>query len=229
MRLRYSPLYPSQRTSSGAAPRTPIEAGGRRPISIFPSTRLSAVLPFDALLLLALLPADDAPLVGRIRDGDHAAFQAFFEQHHRALLAFLARRGVPDGVADDLVQQAFVHLWEHRDRLDPLRSARAYLFRIAYTRALNHFRDTARLDSIPDESVGAREPDAASYALTRDAVEAAIAALPEKRRAVFELCFLQELTHREAAAVLGISPKTVEHQMGHALKTLREKLRAFAE
>lgn len=181
------------------------------------------------LLLLALQPPDDAALVGRIRDGDHGAFRTFFERHHGALLAFLYRRNVPDAVADDLVQQAFVHVWEHRARLDPRRSARAYLFRIAYTKALNHFRDTARLTGEPDDVAMAAGDDPASLALAQEAVAAAIAALPEKRRAVFELCFLQELTYREAADVLGLSVKTVEHQMGHALKALRARLRAFVE
>ncbi len=189
------------------------------------------MLPPVFFLLLALHApdADDARLAGRIRDGDHAAFRLFFERHHDALLAFLRRRHVPDAVADDLVQHAFVKLWEGRARLDPLRSARAYLYRIAYTRALNHFRDTARLEGDPEAVARTAEPDAASLALVEDALAAAIAALPEKRRAVFELCFVEGLTHAEAAAALGISPRTVEHQMAHALKALRARLAPFAE
>lgn len=188
------------------------------------------MLPFDALLLLALQRPDDAALVARIRKHDHAAFRTFFERHHAALLSFLARRGLPDAVADDLVQQAFVHLWEHRERLDPARSARAYLYRIVHSKALNHFRDTARLEEIPEEGIlDFSEADAASLAAVQEAVAAAIRALPEGRRAVFELCFLQELTYREAAEALGLSIKTVEHQMGHALKALRARLRVFVE
>ncbi len=185
--------------------------------------------PFLVLLALHTPDPDAARLAARIRDGDHAAFRAFFDEHHGALLAFLHRRRVPLAVADDLAQQAFVYVWEHRATIDTGRSLRAYLYRIAYTRALNHVRDTARLDASPDEWEGTPEGDAASLALVEEAVGNAIAELPERRRAVFELCFLQGLTHREAADALGISPKTVEHQMGHALKFLRERLRAFVE
>ncbi len=195
---------------------------------IFPAPPFCHV-PLDFLLLLALaLPsADDADLARRIREGDHEAFRLFFERHHAALLAFLHRRRVPDAVADDLVQQAFVSLWEKRMHIDPDRSLRAYLFRIAYTRALNHFRDTARLDGDVDVQAAPHEGDAASLALAQEAVAKAVAALPERRRAVFELCFVEGMTYREAAEALDISPKTVEHQMGHALKTLREQLAAF--
>ena len=55
----------------------------------------------------------------------------------------------------------------------------------------------------------------------------AVEALPERRRAVFELCFLQELTYREAAEALGISIKTVENQMGHALKAIRKAMEGY--
>ncbi len=182
------------------------------------------------VLLLAALapPPDDGALVARIRAGDARAFAAFFDAHHAEVLRFLAHRGVDAAVADDLAQNAFVHVWEHRADLDPTRSARALLFRIAYTRALNHFRDTRRLTSdVPDVPTSDRA-DAASEAQLRDALAAAVAALPPRRREVFELCFTAGLTHREAADALGLSPKTVEHQMGYALKTLRERLAAFA-
>ncbi len=187
------------------------------------------------LLLAALLDGasvsdEDRALVERIRAGDHRAFRSFFDRHHAGLLRYLAHRGVSDEVADDLAQAAFVYLWEHRADLDPARSIRAYLFRIAHTRALNHFRDTARLVYDLPEDVGlahAPESDAAESALLHEALAAAVAELPERRRAVFELCFGQGLSHREAAEALGLSPKTVEHQMGYALKTLRARLERF--
>ncbi len=55
-------------------------------------------------------------------------------------------------------------------------------------------------------------------------VQAAVETLPERRRAVFELCILQGLTYAEAADALDISRKTVENHMGYALKAVREHL-----
>ncbi len=197
------------------------------------------LLPSDlVLLLLALQPAagpDERALAERIRDGDRASFRVFFDLHHGRLYGFLRRRGVAPAVCDDLVQTAFVAVWERRAQIDPSRSLRALLYRIAYTRALNHFRDTSRLEPLGDldDLTGAPGYDAAApdrdtaAGLVERQLHRAVAALPERRRAVFEMCFLQELTYREAAEVLGIEVKTVENQMGRALKSIRASLSAL--
>ncbi|MDQ7039897.1 MAG: RNA polymerase sigma-70 factor [Rhodothermus sp.] len=186
------------------------------------------------LLLLARQGAvgvlDDAALARRIRDGDQQAFRQFFERYYAFLLHYLERMGVSPEVAEDLVQQAFLAIWERRAQIDPNRSLRAFLFRIGHNRALNHFRNTRRLSreelpELKDPAPGAdRRTDAT---LLQARLREAIARLPERRRAVFELCFLQELTYREAAEVLGISPKTVENQMAQALRQLRAALADF--
>ncbi|SHK57286.1 RNA polymerase sigma factor [Rhodothermus profundi] len=193
----------------------------------------------DATLGLLLLLArqgtvgvlDDAELARRIRAGDQQAFRLFFERYYAFLLHYLERMGVPSAVAEDLVQQAFLAVWERRAQIDPNRSLRAFLFRIGHNRALNHFRDTRRLSQqaelpeLSDPAPGADRQTDAGFLQAR--LQEAIARLPERRRAVFELCFLQELTYREAAEVLGISPKTVENQMAQALRQLRAALSDF--
>lgn len=174
---------------------------------------------------------DDAELARRIREGDRQAFRLFFDRYHVFLLHYLERMGLASEVAEDFVQQAFLAIWERRAQIDPNRSLRAFLFRIGHNRALNHFRDTRRLslaadlpelpDPIPEAD---RQTD---VAFLRARLEKAIAQLPKRRRVVFELCFLQDLTYQEAAEVLGISPKTVEHQMAQALQQLRAALADF--
>lgn len=193
----------------------------------------------DATLGLLLLLAhqgsvgmlDDTELARRIRKGDRQAFRHFFERYYAFLLHYLERMGVNSAVAEDLVQQAFLIIWERRAQIDPNRSLRAFLFRIGHNRALNHFRDTRRLSQegelpeMADPSPGADRQVEATLLQAR--LREAIACLPERRRAVFELCFLQGLTYREAAEVLDISPKTVENQMTQALRQLRTALADF--
>lgn len=186
------------------------------------------------LFLLALQPdrdLDDEALARRIREGDEAAFRMFFERYHERLHGYLRRRGIAQAMADDLVQQAYVLLWEKRQSLEPGRSIRSLLFTIAHNRALNHFRDTRRFDDSAeptDRAIRAPSPEeSTSFSLLRQHLDDAIERLPERRRAVFELCFMQQLTYRETAEVLGISVKTVEHQMGHAYKALRKALAAY--
>lgn len=183
-----------------------------------------------AFARLAGADLDDAVLAERIRDGDREAFRTFFERYQGTLLRYLQRRGLPEADAEDVLQQAFVALWEQRARLEPGQSVRGLLFTIGYRRALNVRRKAARLaaDAEPEGAADAPAPDAdVRHAQVQAELHRAIQALPERRRAVFELCFLEELTYREAAAVLDISVKTVENQMGHALKALRAALAPF--
>lgn len=168
---------------------------------------------------------EDAELTRRIKEGDHRAFQIFFDRYHATLFSYLRRKGLDHGATQDLVQNAFMKIWENRDAIDPGRSLRALLFRIGYTRTLNFFRDHAKFDYEHDLSArsdAAQQPqDETSYNLAQDQLQKLVETLPARRKAVFELCFLEELTYRETAETLGISIKTVENQMAHALKTIR--------
>ena len=167
---------------------------------------------------------DDAVLAKRIKEGDHVAFKQFFDRYHSSLIGYLRRRGMDAEEAEDIVQNAYIFIWERRSEIDTSKSLRAFLFRIGYTRALNHFRDTAKFDGEADlslHSAGSSTSAATELNLTNQHLQKAIQSLPERRRAVFELCFLEDLTYREAAESLGISIKTVENQMSHALKTIR--------
>lgn len=185
------------------------------------------------IVLLAIADSaalDDPALAQRIKQGDTEAFKAFFERYHGLLYGYLRRRSLPAPACEDLIQNAFLTIWERRDEIDETKSLRSFLFKIGYTRALNYFRDNAKFaDSTQiDDAVSPAAPDhEAAYTLMTRTLQAAVASLPERRRAVFELCFLQEMTYREAADILDISIKTVENQMGHALKTIRQAMEAY--
>ena len=187
------------------------------------------------LLVLALAGSnsaglDDKKLSGLIKNGDHKAFKAFFEAHHDALYRFLVSRGTDRVVAQDLIQKAFIYIWENRHRIDETKSLRAYLFKITYTRMLNHIRDRAKFsgpDGLPENGTASNPEEFAQAQQLTEAVERAIQAMPEKRKMVFEFCFLQEFTYRETAQALDVSVKTVENHMGLALKDIRSALQVF--
>lgn len=193
-------------------------------------------LPQVQLVLLALAASgspglDDRDLSRRIKNGDHSAFRTFFDAHHEALFRFLLSKGVPGPAAEDLIQQAFLMIWEKRREIDESKSLRGYLFRIAYTRMLNHFRDRSKFtDSEPEppgDAAAVTPEDHARHKELLEAVERALEAMPEKRRMVFDFCFMQGFTYKEAAGTLDVSPKTVENHMGLALKDIRNALRDF--
>ena len=173
---------------------------------------------------------EDPDLILAIKRGDHNAFKKFFEKHHSYLYHFLLKKGISEQQAEDLVQQAFIMIWEKRAQFDETKSLKAFLFRIAYTRMLNIFRDTAKFDGNKDVAEEEGESSTDKSLETQElgaAIEASIASMPEKRQAVFRLCFIQEFTYKDAAEFLEVSVKTVENHMGLALKELRGKLEGF--
>lgn len=169
----------------------------------------------------------------KIKKGDQKAFKKFFDTHHQELFHYLRSKGVGREAAEDLIQKAFIYIWENRASIDEDKSLRAYLFRIAYTRMLNLFRDNEKFDKnseVPEEAVSFSSPDHEIHQQELNKIiESAISAMPEKRQNVFRLCFLQEFTYKEAAQFLDISVKTIENHMTLALKDLRLSLSETAE
>jgi RNA polymerase sigma-70 factor (ECF subfamily) len=171
---------------------------------------------------------DFRDLALRIRMGDHEAFRRFFEAVHQEVFRFLTGKSIREETAEDIIQQAFIWIWEHRLEIDPEKSLRAFLFRIAYTRFLNHVRDSKKMDNETildgiESNEGESDREIINQELKK-AIDKAIATMPEKRRLVFEFCYLQEMSYKEAAEVLETSVKTIENHMGLALKQLRELL-----
>jgi RNA polymerase sigma-70 factor (ECF subfamily) len=177
--------------------------------------------------------SDDSEIYLRIKNGDQKAFKTFFDKHQDELFRYLKQKGVAKEAAEDLIQKAFVYIWENRDGIDETKSLRAYLFRIAYTRMLNLFRDHSKFDKnqeVPDvaEAQNSADDDLNRKELNQT-IEKAISSMPNKRQEVFRLCFIQEFTYKEAAETLEVSVKTIENHMGLALKDLRASLSQVAK
>lgn len=168
-----------------------------------------------------------------IRKGDKRAFHKFFNAYYDQLLRFLSARGMSLAVAQDLIQNAFIYIWEHREQIEADKSLRSYLYRIAYTRMLNHIKSQKKFDSEvspgeqghslenPEEELRGKE--------LMDVVQTAVDNMPDKRKAVFELCFMQEFTYRETAEMMKISKNTVENHMTKAFKDVRSAVNVFYE
>ncbi|PWN07704.1 RNA polymerase sigma factor [Rhodohalobacter mucosus] len=183
-------------------------------------------------LALSVQPDDDTiRLFERIRTGDKKAFKEFYDKNQSALFSFLLSKGLDRGTAEDLIQQAFLIIWEKRKQIDPKKSLRSYLFTTAYNRMLNHFRDRKDTEpeyayELPSEGVNPEEKAIQSEAIRQ--MHTVLSEMPERRRSVFEFCYLQGFTHKETAEAMEVSVKTVENHMALALKDLRKALKNFS-
>jgi len=175
------------------------------------------------------LPAD---VVARVRAGDMAAFEALFRAEHAPLCGYAFRLTDDRALAEELVQDLFADLWSKRDAWRVEGSVRGYLFAAVRNRALNARRRRVLEMRWAQEEAGADTPslhnppapaDAELHAAElRAELRAALDSLPERRRAVMELRWLERLSHAEIARTLGISVKGVEIQLSRGLQSLRD-------
>ena len=172
---------------------------------------------------------DERELLVRLRQGDDAAYETIFRQWYAPLVATTAALLRDRGPAEEVVQDVLLELWRRRESLQFETSLRAYLFQASRNRALNYIR-RQRVEARGESTIvaGMPTPEAADSeareAELNIAIQSAIAGLPDRCREVFELSRIQGMKYSEIATELGISVKTVEAQMGKALRVMREKL-----
>lgn len=172
---------------------------------------------------------DDKALFERIRQGDEAAFDQLFRGWYAQLVRVAEAIMREQGPAEEVVQDVMLELWRRRESIPVPESARAYLIQSTRNRALNHLRRRkVERSGEPHITATLRSPHQAdAFAVEEEldiALRAAVAELPDRCREIFELSRMHALTYTEIAQTLGVSVKTVEAQMGKALKTLRERL-----
>jgi RNA polymerase sigma-70 factor (ECF subfamily) len=172
---------------------------------------------------------EERELLDGLRRGDDAAYDAIFRQWYAPLVAMTSALLRDQGPAEELVQDVLLELWRRREGITFETSIRAYLFQAARNRGLNYLR-RQRVEARGESTIAAAMPSpeasdrAAREAELNVAIQSAIAGLPDRCREVFELSRVQGLKYSEIALELGISVKTVEAQMGKALRVMREKL-----
>ena len=172
---------------------------------------------------------DDRALLERLKSGDQVAFDTIFRTHYAHLVAFGQSLLRDRSTAEDVAQDVMLELWRRRDSIAISESLRAYLLRATRNRSLNQLRHAnvqkrAEPQLVGEESVNATGASQLVASELRTALAAAVDELPPACREVFELSRGQGLRYAEIATTLGISIKTVESQMGKALKHLRARL-----
>lgn len=158
-------------------------------------------------------------------------FEQLFKNQYPFVCAIVHKYVADKSKVEDIAQELFAELWIKRDQISIHTSVAAYLRRMAVSRALNYLRDTKKynwddLDTVSDTpSEATYQPPEAIQRLEAEelqkSLQTAIEKLPEKCRIIFLLSRYDELSYAEIAQSLNISIKTVENQIGKALKYLR--------
>ena len=168
----------------------------------------------------------DEKLMDGVRNDDRQSFDGLFRRYYRMLVLSAIKYVVDQFVAEELVQDLFLNLWQKRKILAIAGKVKAYLFVAIKNRCLNYLKTRfARQDFVEVSETHLRvhsESADGDVAGLRKAIDQGIARLPEKCRHIFLLSRRAGMSYQEIAEELDISRKTVEAQMGIALKRLRE-------
>jgi RNA polymerase sigma-70 factor (ECF subfamily) len=166
---------------------------------------------------------------------DLQSFESLFRQYY-AMLCSYAMRFVSDrDTAEEIVQDLFFKIWEKRDTLQVRVSIKSYLFTAIHNRCLKFiehrnveakFRTTyLRRESEMDHS----QNEARDAEELQRFIDSTLNSLPERCRKIFHLSRFEALRYHEIAELLSISVKTVEANMGKALKAFRRNLKCYIE
>ena len=194
------------------------------------------------LFLFAFFDAEENDMYEAIKRGNSEAYAVFFNRNYEALYRYLKNFGLAHAEVQDLVQHSFIYIWDHRQVIDSTRSLKAYLFKIGYSRMLNYMRDQKKINhpenldffqtledgsdkDFIDSTNLDKKINEKQQRQTKQAISDAIESLAPKRQEAFRLCYLENFSYAEAAEIMGVSKKTVEHHMSLALADLREQLK----
>lgn len=150
-------------------------------------------------------------VIAAMRDGSDEAFKTIYLHYINSLYRFIKLLLGSSEDAEDIVQTTFIKLWEIRERLDPQKNIKSYLYTISRNSALDHLKAKRPSDCIDDIGYLADDTKADAELLGKETqfmVDVAIENMPRKRKEVFRM-YLQGYTYQEISEKLDISQGNV--------------------
>lgn len=172
---------------------------------------------------------DDKTLVSRIKAGDSRCFRILYEKYVSDLYYFIFQYLKSADITDDIVQDTFVRLWLHRERLDETLSVRSYLFTISYRQMLKELKRQFKNPLMHDylefmDSLAVEDRNAYDYDIYVKALSIAKENLSPRQKEIWQMSREDGLSSAEIASILSISDQVVRNQLSSSLRKIREFL-----
>lgn len=170
-------------------------------------------------------------LLIKLREGDEPAFVKIYNQYRSKVYAYALQLSKSADVAEEIVQEVFIRIWQKRAQINTALSFNAYLKKITLNHLLNHLKKVAREKTLQEQvllnidlSTRRTEDQLLEKELRKIYVEA-ISKLPAQKKLIYQLSRTDELSHDEIALQLNISKNTVKNHMVEASRFIREYVR----
>ncbi len=170
-------------------------------------------------------------IIKSLKEGDREAFSMLYKQYWEKVYHFCELYLNNREVAEDVVQEVFIKVWESREFIREDDNFKGLLFIVTRNLIFNQHRKNLNedfykmtvLSAMRNSSYDDLEEEIAAYNLG-EYIDRLIEELPERRRIIFNLSRKEHKSYKEIASQLHISQKTVENQVGEALKFLKKNI-----
>ena len=173
-------------------------------------------------------------ILRQLQTDDDTVLKSLFQQHYLSVCKSIHRLVRDKATTEDIAQGVFIKFWEKRKQLNITSSVAAYLHRMGMNEAISFLRRKKYFE--PEEVIEHAVPnnlysgeEQLLQTELQEKITEAINSLPPKCRAIFQLSRFEGLTYQQIATKLDLSIKTVENQMGKALRVLRERMKGYLE
>src|SRR5215470_6975047 len=175
---------------------------------------------------------DDHELLTLIQDGNQHAFAELVRRHTERFYRLAYRYVQGKETAEDIVQDAFLKLWENPGTWQPQRNNKftTWFYRVVVNLCLDwqmKKRPMELFDEIPLTDGQEAMDDAMIRAQEQRLLEKEIGALPERQRMALNLCFDEGLSNQEAAQIMGVNLKALQSLIMRAKTTLKDRMKAY--
>ncbi|MEM7086217.1 MAG: sigma-70 family RNA polymerase sigma factor [Bacteroidota bacterium] len=162
-------------------------------------------------------------LLTQIKNGDTQALSILYDNYSGALYGVILRMCKNEAVAQDLLQETFVKIWQKANSFDPEKGKfYTWAYRIARNLTLNELRNPSPLIQTEDLSVYKERATTEEQSIDKLKLNGSIQKLDSHHRKALELVYFQGLTHREAHTEMNVPLGTFKSYIQQALKKLRE-------
>lgn len=171
---------------------------------------------------------EDEHYFSKLKTGDYSSFEVLFRRHYQPMVSFAFSIVRNDVIAEEIAQEVFIYVWEKKSKIELSGKFTSYLSTAIRNKCINYIRL-----ELPKQqaSTGLEDVHMAIAPRTDDTkalqtkIQHAINQLPPKCRHIFTLSRYGGMTYQEIAGEMDLSLKTIENQMGIALKKLKELLK----
>ncbi|HKK62950.1 MAG TPA: RNA polymerase sigma-70 factor [Bacteroidales bacterium] len=175
----------------------------------------------------------DKKILRKLKAGDIQSFENLFHTYYPGMCSYAESLVKKEEIAEEVVQDVFYNIWKNRNELKITSSCQSYLYRATFNNSMMYLRRAKREISL-DQQWASNNIEATEHAhhnIDESELKAIIIytlqKLPERTRTIFNKSRFDGMKYIEIAKEMGISVKTVESNMGKALKALRVSLQEF--